>query len=604
MKISRLWIENYKSFKSRTKINIEKDQTTIIGMNESGKSSLIDLLGSLTFPNWTDAKEFLKFNRDLGEGSTVVEIEYEYTTEEMGFLGISNPKSILCYRLVNNSPIIEIAYGISDYFSHDMTLKKSVETIKEIIERNSPPNRDNSTVYANLSVLLNANNRIIHNYGDYVDRIRAEVKLSEDNTDAVEFEQELNNLKGFFHKAYSLVPIFYKHNEVRLQTAHALNDRFFADKTINTQMEVIIKATGLEDTVYKRSVDEMNREIRQDAIDAINRSLNQLAEEFSNYYKQDSIDFVCATIGQDFHLFAKAGSVNFNISERSQGLQWYVNLFLNLKARHMTGNPIIFLLDEPGVYLHINAQKQLLDYLDKLSTDCQIILTTHSPFMINPNKTSKIRVLSKSDGESRITNSLANYNHRSTRLDAIAPIKHAIGMEASIGIGLESNKLILVCEGESDKIYLDTMYRKILGESVQIIQCTGGSNSPIISFFLWTLEYKFVSIFDADDEGQRARAELLDKLRDYGDEEFKLKFIKEHIISLDEIVTDMEKPTIEALISEKDIDNFELDFNSEGGKVVQANKFAYEVGRGRNISEQTVDNFARLFNKINDKISN
>ena len=66
----------------------------------------------------------------------------------------------------------------------------------------------------------------------------------------------------------------------------------------------------------------------------------------------------------------------FNISERSKGFQWFFNYMIKLKF-----NPnytkekenSIFLLDEPGSYLHSAAQKELLNELKTIEQDIREI---------------------------------------------------------------------------------------------------------------------------------------------------------------------------------------------------------------------------------------
>ena len=77
-----------------------------------------------------------------------------------------------------------------------------------------------------------------------------------------------------------------------------------------------------------------------------------------------------------------------SFSERTNGLRWYISLFIDILAqKNNRENPILFLLDEPGVYLHVNAQKKILElFQDLTKTKNQVIYTTHSPYMINEDE--------------------------------------------------------------------------------------------------------------------------------------------------------------------------------------------------------------------------
>ena len=54
----------------------------------------------------------------------------------------------------------------------------------------------------------------------------------------------------------------------------------------------------------------------------------------------------------------------------------------------------LYILDEPDTHLHVKAQLELLNILKELGKKgCQIIITTHSPFLINAIKPKQIRLL-------------------------------------------------------------------------------------------------------------------------------------------------------------------------------------------------------------------
>lgn len=76
--------------------------------------------------------------------------------------------------------------------------------------------------------------------------------------------------------------------------------------------------------------------------------------------------------------------VSLPLTSRSKGFQWFFSFWVWFEAIGKTEQmPFVFLLDEPGLHLHEDAQRNLLDFLQKLSEVNQIVYTTHSPFLLD-----------------------------------------------------------------------------------------------------------------------------------------------------------------------------------------------------------------------------
>ena len=78
----------------------------------------------------------------------------------------------------------------------------------------------------------------------------------------------------------------------------------------------------------------------------------------------------------------------FSVVHRSKGFQWYFNFLMKLKfnpkyRKEQTG--AIYLLDEPGSYLHSSAQDELLYALREISDTNSIVYCTHSQHLLNPD---------------------------------------------------------------------------------------------------------------------------------------------------------------------------------------------------------------------------
>ena len=77
-----------------------------------------------------------------------------------------------------------------------------------------------------------------------------------------------------------------------------------------------------------------------------------------------------------------------SFDDRSSGFVWFFSFLVWFsQVREKYGERLVILLDEPALNLHARAQADLLRYIaERLAPHHQVIYTTHSPFMIDPDK--------------------------------------------------------------------------------------------------------------------------------------------------------------------------------------------------------------------------
>lgn len=81
--------------------------------------------------------------------------------------------------------------------------------------------------------------------------------------------------------------------------------------------------------------------------------------------------------------------------QRSKGFLWFLSFYLKLAAaqKKYPGRKRILLIDEPGSYLHARAQKDVLHlFEDRIAEKNQIIYSTHSPYLIPPDRLHRLRI--------------------------------------------------------------------------------------------------------------------------------------------------------------------------------------------------------------------
>ena len=157
-------------------------------------------------------------------------------------------------------------------------------------------------------------------------------------------------------------------------------------------------------------------------------------------------------------------SVSF--SERSAGFVWFFSFLVQFAMMRRDTSNVIILLDEPGLTLHGKAQADLLRYIEaELLPNHQVVYTTHSPFMVPPQRLADCRVVEdivKRDKDDRPLppeGTKVTENVMSTDKDTLFPLQGALGYSVTQSLFLGENSLLV--EGTSDILYLQALSNEI-----------------------------------------------------------------------------------------------------------------------------------------------
>jgi predicted ATP-dependent endonuclease of OLD family len=217
----------------------------------------------------------------------------------------------------------------------------------------------------------------------------------------------------------------------------------------------------------------------------------------------------------------KEGGHHFQISERSLGFKWFFTFLLFTEFRknrsHESGE-MLFLLDEPASNLHSTAQKNLLTTFEKLVSKCKMIYTTHSHHLINPKWLSNAYVVKNQsiDYERGL-----DYVNEEADIEAILYKKFVIdhpqqrtyfqpvldAIEYSPGL-LEEVPDIVLTEGKNDYYTFRYIDEIIFGNEPNSLKLYPGNgadrNNQIIATYLaWGRD--FTIFLDGDAAGETAK---------------------------------------------------------------------------------------------------
>ncbi len=281
------------------------------------------------------------------------------------------------------------------------------------------------------------------------------------------------------------------------------------DKTFLT----ILNLSGLDlnNLIQLGQGDAETRKQRQfDLADGGSTLTNLISDRFRqrNYEVEYDVD------NQDFFTFLKddLDEALIELEERSKGFQWFFSFDLMfMHESEGTFEGCVVLLDEPGLHLHPEAQKDLLDRLEYYAKGNILLYTTHLPFMIDLNHPDRIRVLKETDNGIVVTTDLVE-----SPPEAKFVLQAALGMDASQSLLIADRNLVV--EGVHDYYilaglsnWLKRIEEEGLPEDVRITPGTSASEAVHVATLMIGQRLNVVALFDSDDEGRRAKDKLVKK---------------------------------------------------------------------------------------------
>jgi predicted ATPase len=144
--------------------------------------------------------------------------------------------------------------------------------------------------------------------------------------------------------------------------------------------------------------------------------------------------------------------VTVPFDDRSKGFVWFFSFLARFNQIAESNKRLILLLDEPGLSLHASAQADFLKFINERLADkgYQVIYTTHSPFMIEPDRLYRVRTV-----EDTKTGTAVSVDWLRTERQTYSPLLAALGIDVAQALMVGPNNLLV--EGPSDLLYLQAM---------------------------------------------------------------------------------------------------------------------------------------------------
>lgn len=324
-------------------------------------------------------------------------------------------------------------------------------------------------------------------------------------------------------------------------------------------------------------------------------------DKFDKYWTQDKIKLQVKKDGADINFWIVENNRLYYPSQRSKGQQWYLSFYVKIVARLQEDKPNIILIDEPGLYLHAKAQKDLLIVLLEHTNDNPVVFSTHSPYLITEDNLENVRLIEKTNASTKILGKI--HAHPTADKETLTPILTAIGLGINDSITNLDQKDNVVVEGPEDVFYLRA-FKELEKKDLKINFMNGGGapNMGIVGAILegWGADVHY--LYD-NDQGKKD-----------GEKNLKAWRVLPEVIKM---VLKKDGATIVDIFSPKDFKTLVLEDatlnyaspNSEyikslkprPDKVLLARKFLQKARAGLTLDDITKKNIAALFREIEFK---
>ncbi|MCK4524814.1 MAG: AAA family ATPase [Candidatus Andersenbacteria bacterium] len=571
----------------------------LVGLNESGKTTILEAINFFQEDLEDNKKHEILHKKDSGNFTGNVQVEAILELEETDKNIISEflKKELLHLEEEATTITITKCYNFKnatfnvDFYLHNFAPEIKVKTSRQkIFKELEKENKEHKELFDNLIDKLKDRIPKILYFPDFLFDFPNKIYLENIETLTSEKEKEIQ-------KEYKQIIDDILHT---IKAEYSVND-------------FLTKIKALTDTAKQSAASQ----IKQDISAILNRKIVQPWQEiFPGPSKNILIEIEKDLIGHFLQIKVNEGTSPFLINERSLGFRWFFGFILFTefrKARTGENGEYLFLFDEPASNLHESSQQKLLSLFDSLIDKSKIIYSTHSPYLINPKFILNCFIV-KDEGRSTDDDYnfrqnikaiphkqfVANYPNEETHFK---PILDVLEFSAT-DFDLTDN--IVFFEGKFD-YYTFNLIKNIFfhNEDFDFKLYPGASVDKYENIFREYLAHskKFIAVFDADGDASRggkgAKKRYIENIsQELEKQVFTLKDIDENFdgFTTEKLFTETEKLDIQKKSHPKETIYNKGYFNS----AILELFISEEVFE---LSEETKENFKKIFDFIKDKFS-
>ncbi len=536
-------VKHFKSIDDSDECSLASDLTVLAGKNEAGKTNILQALSKF---NYGEEYNFTKTDYPLDTEGVEPEITLKFELTDKDLEEFRNKLSLP--EITNSTQIAKIPIVITKKANNEYMfsgpsgsftdlipvdeIDKTKQLKDELIKIEDELKTELESRSLNIQFITEGTKLSIENSTELSSQIDQAIvslppeeqalvkaiveKVKNKLTEIHSTPQEILKQKELFLKNLPKLILFDSFDQEELLPYEVPLTNASENKAVLNYCSIV----GIKiDDIVSTTDTQLRRKL-------VNEKSAIVDGDFGEYWQQDKINLSMASYGENliFGIKEEGKNYDFKVEQRSKGLQWFLSFYLLLKAESQNAQNII-LIDEPGLYVHAKAQGDILRVLTDLSTNNQFILSTHSPYLIDPTRLDRIRLIIK-NLERKVNGKLTTEQGSKTYelsgvqtadKDTLTPIITAIGLDISkqLSFAAENN---VILEGISDYNFLRGVVeslpktKKATYDKLHLIPCKGADNIPTIVSLLLGWGLSFNALLDNDEKGQVINDILKQKL--------------------------------------------------------------------------------------------
>ncbi len=482
MKLLSIKFNSFKTVRSDT-LDIENDVTCLVGINEAGKSNV--LLGIKKFDKEEELtnEDISRHSEDYLKDGITPSLESVFTPsnpeEEQQLKAAFGHEEIKEVRMVKEGKSYRIDYPAINYEESNFYSKTSEPAGEAAVVTQNPTEEvDEKLTKGRLS------DEVKQQIRSEVEKLVVSLLPRFYYFDSVDFDQYFLPLEGDV-----LIPELMSKPDSNKPVINLL-------KLAEIDPQDLVNHASPKDKVKRDTILELGME----------RANQKLLRAF---WPVDTVKIHLAAEGDILKIRIREER-EFLPSERSRGLQWALafNIFFLASTNEELKNSVL-LIDEPGIFLHIEGQRKMISSTFPAITKMgnQVIYTTHLPYLIDKNFPERIRILEKEKEDTRIGNKAWS----SSEFGSIPePVRTALGI--NIDEAFLFGEQNLVVEGPADHIYIRLILQKFdeeLLNKLTIIPAYGADKVPKVMTLAMMSNYQAYGLIDADKDIQLIKNQFI-----------------------------------------------------------------------------------------------